>query len=685
MRKKIAPKISIIIPVYNAEKYLQQCLDSVVNQTLKEIEVLCVNDGSKDGSLNILEEYQKKDSRIKVFTQENSGPATARNVGLENAKGEYVWFVDADDWIELNACEILYVRAKIDNLDILIFCAYNVPNIQPTKADISYRALDCIPAYFEQKVFTLEEGKSFLFNIPREMFNKLLKKDFLYENNLYFEEKFYEDIIFNMKCIYSSHRFGVLKKFLYNYNFYANPNSIISTASDKIHMVVDNYYKQMEQYVLEKDVNRNSFYYWAGREFSTMNYWINRKNVTMESSKIYYLKLQNFYRTLNRQIYSEKILKSFYSYKQINIIKNTSFEDYIAGKNVIFDNKIFKIIHIGNLTKKYKLFDITIYKKIKTQNLRKIYFLSIEFFKEEKTQNKEVIKIFGIPILKKKISKESTKRYLFGVCYQNRHLNASINEEVKKIQNQIFNLKKDIEWQMIISNLHQKTFPRFKNINSGKDVIVVGAGPTLKHYEQIGQAIHIGVNRTFLNDAIKLDYLFLLDYDNVKRYIKQANTYREKECQKFYGMFARDNHLMHIPDSEAHEANALRYYTGDSNFNINEDYKYGLESRIMPCFWSCIFQAAHFALYTNPAKLYIVGCDCNFNGYFDGEKQIIQDTEMIDKHQILIHDGWKKFKKYAKLHYPETEIISINPVGLKGMFDKDIFTDNFLKEIGVWL
>ncbi|MDR0408581.1 MAG: glycosyltransferase family 2 protein, partial [Campylobacteraceae bacterium] len=81
----LTPKISIIIPVYNTEKYLNKCLDSVINQTLKEVEILCIDDGSKDSSLSILQQYASKDKRIKVFTQENQGPATARNVGLKNA------------------------------------------------------------------------------------------------------------------------------------------------------------------------------------------------------------------------------------------------------------------------------------------------------------------------------------------------------------------------------------------------------------------------------------------------------------------------------------------------------------------------------------------------------------------------------------------------------------------------
>ena len=91
------PKVSVIIPVYNVEKYLKQCLDSVVNQTLKDIEIICVNDGSTDNSLEILEEYAQKDNRIIIISQENQGQSVARNIALEKATGEYVGFVDSDD------------------------------------------------------------------------------------------------------------------------------------------------------------------------------------------------------------------------------------------------------------------------------------------------------------------------------------------------------------------------------------------------------------------------------------------------------------------------------------------------------------------------------------------------------------------------------------------------------------
>ncbi|WP_093795992.1 glycosyltransferase family 2 protein [Sporomusa acidovorans] len=117
------PKISIIVPVYDVELYLRQCLDSLVNQTLENIEIICINDGSPDNSIGILNEYAQNDSRIMVINQKNMGLSGARNRGLKVATGEYIMFVDGDDWVDLNICEKLYGTASLENADC-VMCSY---------------------------------------------------------------------------------------------------------------------------------------------------------------------------------------------------------------------------------------------------------------------------------------------------------------------------------------------------------------------------------------------------------------------------------------------------------------------------------------------------------------------------------------------------------------------------------
>ncbi|MCQ2326570.1 MAG: glycosyltransferase [Bacteroidales bacterium] len=119
----ITPRISIILPVYNAEKYIHRCIDSILNQTFKDFEILLIDDGSPDRSGEICDDYAKKDSRVRAFHKENGGVASARQVGIDNAVGEYSIHVDADDWVEENMLEELYKAAKDSDAD-MVYCDY---------------------------------------------------------------------------------------------------------------------------------------------------------------------------------------------------------------------------------------------------------------------------------------------------------------------------------------------------------------------------------------------------------------------------------------------------------------------------------------------------------------------------------------------------------------------------------
>lgn len=117
------PLVSIVVPVYNTEQYLKECLDSLSHQTLEDIEIICVNDGSKDSSLTILEDYACQDKRIKIINQENRGVSEARNVGLDLVQGQYFMFVDSDDWIDTRTCAKMYSVARTSDADC-VMCPY---------------------------------------------------------------------------------------------------------------------------------------------------------------------------------------------------------------------------------------------------------------------------------------------------------------------------------------------------------------------------------------------------------------------------------------------------------------------------------------------------------------------------------------------------------------------------------
>lgn len=227
-------------------------------------------------------------------------------------------------------------------------------------------------------------------------------------------------------------------------------------------------------------------------------------------------------------------------------------------------------------------------------------------------------------------------------------------------------LNRIIQTNLSTFALHQKTFSRFKNIYHGKDIVIIATGPSLKEYVPIDNVITIGVNHAYKDNRLNLNYLFIQDYLGFKSGLKEINEYQKKSCVKFYGLTTEyePDYVRVIPESDAISANALRYRTDWANIPYFEPkFAYDISTQPLGCFGSIVFPALQFALYTNPRKIYLVGCDCTKNGHFDG-------TSSLDLTILL--NPWIKFKSFAKVYYPATEIISINPVGLKGLF-KDVY------------
>ena len=228
-------------------------------------------------------------------------------------------------------------------------------------------------------------------------------------------------------------------------------------------------------------------------------------------------------------------------------------------------------------------------------------------------------------------------------------------------------------------NLHQKTFPRFKDINQGKDVVLLASGPTLKQYKPLENVINVGVNRSFQGTSEKCDYIFIQDYSGqTKSYIKELNNYNRDTCIKFYGIASELNpNMQFIPESEVIEANALRYRTNSIDFDNyyydDVNFAYDIASQPLGDGRSIVFSAMQFILWTHPKKIYLVGCDCSLGGYFNNEK-LNEKEKQNYLNTVEIIENWKKLKFFANRYYPDTEIISINPVGLKGIF-KDIYQE----------
>ena len=219
-------KISIIIPIYNSEQFINKCLDSTINQTYKNIEIICINDGSTDNSLKILKQYQKEDNRIKIIDKKNQGVSAARNDGLKKVTGEYITFVDSDDWLENDAIGTLYCTLKKENADVVRgnYCInYNYEN-KDRKNKGKLCELQNQIFYTKDKTFANRIIDKFIDGtIPCYSWLFLIKKEKL--KNIYFKEdiKIMEDAVFFHEFINQVDSIYFLDKSLYHY--YCNPNS----------------------------------------------------------------------------------------------------------------------------------------------------------------------------------------------------------------------------------------------------------------------------------------------------------------------------------------------------------------------------------------------------------------------------------------------------------------------------
>jgi len=229
--------ISIIIPVYNAERYLHQCIESVIAQTFKDWEAILVNDGSKDGSLAICQEYAAKDKRIKVIDKSNGGPSSARNRGLNEAKGEFVYFMDADDWIETKFLEI-FVRNGIKD-------AYETRQRYYENEDCDY---DIIFQGFVRELADGRKEESFAMDADTSMMNKgeiicrlykehvygwswckLFRQEIIERHHIRFDEslRLWEDELFTSEFLKYAEKVRTVNSHLYHYMYY--PNSLMQT------------------------------------------------------------------------------------------------------------------------------------------------------------------------------------------------------------------------------------------------------------------------------------------------------------------------------------------------------------------------------------------------------------------------------------------------------------------------
>lgn len=204
--------VSIVVPTYNCEKYIENCIESIVIQSYKNIEVIIIDDGSIDNTYEIIKKYITKDKRIKYFTQENSGPSVARNKGIEKSNGEYLIFVDSDDIIEKIYVEKLLNRIKSNSFDIAC-CGY----IDKSK----YGVVKLNDFWINKDILNKQEFLECVCNgVGGVLWSKIFRKDIIIENNIRMNPKIFmsEDLIFILEYCKYINKVGVINEYLYHYN-----------------------------------------------------------------------------------------------------------------------------------------------------------------------------------------------------------------------------------------------------------------------------------------------------------------------------------------------------------------------------------------------------------------------------------------------------------------------------------
>lgn len=266
--------VSVIIPIFNVENYLKKCLKSIINQTLKDIEIICINDGSSDSSLNILNDFASSDERIIVLSQKNHGPGKSRNEGLKIAKGKYIFFVDSDDYIQDYTLEKLYENAKNNDSDIVMFKISEFIRedelLQTNRFNLDevFENTD-----FNNFTFTYKDIKPYVLNNSFSACSKLYKKSFLdsYDDFTFPENLIFEDVPFHVKSLIRSSKISFVSDYLYNYRV-SNSNSIMHSDKNrndifKICNLVENDLKNedcFEEFEREfSELKTNQIYHYA--------------------------------------------------------------------------------------------------------------------------------------------------------------------------------------------------------------------------------------------------------------------------------------------------------------------------------------------------------------------------------------------------------------------------------------
>lgn len=368
---KSTPDISIIVPVYNTEKFIDKCLIALRNQTHKNIEIIVINDGSTDNSKEIIETHQQEDHRIKLFNQNNSGPATSRNLGISNAVGRYVMFCDSDDWFELNMCELMLNKITTENVD-LVMCDsifHFEDGHNRTTGDIESHQLKTIG-----RINLVDTNRADIFVV---LWNKIFKNELIKKYQIRFPDGYeFDDNSFLYQYLSISNCVFGFEKKLYNYKF--RPGTLMANLDHNkkyIHNI-----KSLEHtlnFILSNDVKNN--WNFISKICHKQLYWVSRE-LNEQSRLMFWNKFKmDIIPKLPEKIILSSMVLSAIEKSDFNLVDKIILQNSNVIKKSLYNITYYKKVSSYNKTK-YYLFGLQIFKTTLYPNIKKYYFLGILFF-----------------------------------------------------------------------------------------------------------------------------------------------------------------------------------------------------------------------------------------------------------------------------------------------------------------
>ena len=355
-------KVSVVIPVYNVEEFLGECLDSIKNQTLKDIEIICVNDGSTDKSLEILNEYASNDSRFTVIDQENGGHAVATNRGMKLATGKYIFFMDSDDILELTALEETYNVAESRDVDFVIFQAINYYMDTGELVEAENYSMNALADQVGNSIFNWKDIKEHIFNITVTPWSKLYNREFVMNNNIIYPEGLvFDDNVFFYETLFAADRITFLRKHLFKRRWYSSS----STTSGAKHFT---------DYIDICDLIWQTFFkYNAFDEFKEE---LLHKKINVN------LHWFNLIRPEFKQLFLDKLRENYERIASDCEFKNYIFKDLDENQKMIFE-AVLKYKRVDDFAVFYDKFRL----KLKRENLKEKYQKELDLNEEILTSN----------------------------------------------------------------------------------------------------------------------------------------------------------------------------------------------------------------------------------------------------------------------------------------------------------